>query len=265
MSNRFSLYKIHKKENIPFSAQEYSRFKYGDASIALRFGKELADSFLSQYRDIALLPKLNLFSSPFQFIPTATYPLALSFLHSLNAFRSYNNLPACKFSRILRHTTYTQDYGQMSAVMRMQLIGADLFDFEGIRSEDEFLLMVDDILITGSHELVVRKALKSGGYTNNNMYLYFAELVNPDIDPSIENELNYAFVKTLPDFETILHSEHFQFNTRNIKFILGLNSDQSSRLISDLTEIKLNKLSSLALGDDYLSKPQFRDNLSKII
>jgi hypothetical protein len=163
MSNRFSLYKIHKKENIPFSAQEYSRFKYGDASIALRFGKELADSLLSQYCDIALLPKLNLFSSPFQFIPTATYPLALSFLHSLNAFRSYNNLPACKFSRILRHTTYTQDYGQMSAVMRMQLIGADLFDFEGIRSEDEFLLMVDDILITGSHELVFRKALKSGG------------------------------------------------------------------------------------------------------
>jgi hypothetical protein len=51
----------------------------------------------------------------------------------------------------------------MSAVMRMQLIGADLFDFEGIRSEDEFLLMVDDILITGSHELVFRKALKSGG------------------------------------------------------------------------------------------------------
>jgi len=265
MSNRFSLYKIQCRDNIPFSTQEYSRFKYGDESVAYRYGDALAEAFLANHAEVALLPKVNLFPSPFQFIPTAAYPLALSFLYRLNRFRSINNLPAAKFSRIFRHTTYTQDYGQMSALMRKQLIGSDKFDFEGVRSEDEFLILIDDVFITGSHEYVVGKALKSSGYGNRHMYLYFCELTNPNVDPSIENELNFAFVKTLLDFEAILHSAHFQFNTRNIKFILGLNSDQFSRLISDLTEVKLNKLSSLALGNDYLSKPQFRDNLLKII
>ena len=265
MSNRFSLHKILNRDQIPFSPMEYSRFKYGDGAVASNFGAELAHSFILTHVELALLPKINLFPSPYQFIPTATYTLAMSFLHELNVFRLGHSLPAAKLSRIYRHTTYTQDYGQMSADMRRQLIGSDLFDFEGVRSEDEFLIMIDDILITGSHEFVVGKALEAGGYLNKHIYLYFAELVNQNIDPSIENELNYASVRSHKDFEHILLSPDFQFNTRNIKYLLGLDLGQFAGLIAQLNEQQLRRLTTLAIGNDYHLKSEFKHNLLNII
>jgi hypothetical protein len=153
----------------------------------------------------------------------------------------------------------------MSAEMRRKLIGADMFDFEGVRSEDEFLIMIDDILITGSHEFVVGKALGSAGYQNRHIYLYFAELTNPEIDPSIENELNYAFVRSPKDFEDIMLNADFQFNTRNIKFLLGLKTGRFLELVTKLTPDQLKSFETLAVGNDYHLKPEFRDNLLKII
>jgi hypothetical protein len=265
MSSRYSLYKIGDANAIPFSACDYSRFKYGDSFIAKRFGVMLATSFLADYPEIAHAPAINLFSSPYQFIPTATYPLAISFLDQLNFYRLKFGLSAAKFSRVFRHTTYTQDYGQMSAAMRRQLIGADLFDFEGVRTSDEFLLLIDDILITGSHEYVVGKALQQAGYTNPHMYLYFAELVNGAIDPSIENQLNYAAVHSYTDFKAILVSPAFQFNTRNVKYMLGLPLSAFRELCDALTENKLQQMAALAIGNDYHLKPELRENLLYII
>lgn len=265
MADRFSLYKIDDAQAIPFSVGDYSRFKYGDSQIAKRFGASLAHAFLAAHPEIARLPAINLFSSPYQFIPTATYPLAYSFLEELNFYRLKQGLPAAKFSRIFRHTTYTQDYGQMSAAMRRELIGADLFNFEGIRSSDEFLILIDDILITGSHEYVVGKALQQAGYSNPHRYLYFAELINKAIDPAIENELNYASVHSYIDFKAILISPDFQFNTRNVKYMLGLPANAFLELSAVIKKEKLHQMATMAIGNDYHLKPELRENLLSVI
>ena len=260
----YSLNKISNRDNLCFSKSEYSRFKFGDATIGYRFGRELAQGFIAEFfNDLLESKDLVVISSPFDYIPTATFSMKDSFLTELNKWLFSNGLPSAIEAKMHRNTTYTQDYGELSAVERMNLISNDTFSIDLEKLLDKTLIFIDDIKITGSHEHVILNTIKH--FKGNTYLVYFAELINKEIDPTIENELNYAYVSDIFKLNDIIFHSVFKMNTRFVKYLLSYHSIEFEKFISDKPLVFKNSLCSNAIGNQYDKIELYQNNLKILI
>lgn len=200
---------------------EYSKFKFGCKQMARHYGYDLAVAFIDMLERFPIDKQIVVCSSPYCFIPTATFAMKDYFIQRLNVFLVAQGLPVVQETKIHRTITYKEDYGGLTADERMKLIQNDDFHIDTEFIKDKHLLFLDDIRITGSHERVIERMYQNYGLTNSHHFLYYAVLANPDIHPNIENRLNYAFVKSLLDLDKIIKNEDFLLNTRTVKYMLN--------------------------------------------
>lgn len=265
MNKNFSLHKILEKDNCPFQEEEYSRFKFGDKSYAEKFAKELFDGFTEQYGELILSNKeIVILPSPFLSIPTASNFLCYYFKKQLNAFLFKNKKKACIESKIYRNQTYVTDYGNLNFEERVKLISNDTYYIDKNFIEGKLCIFVDDIKITGSHEHTVNKILDQYNVNGDFVFVYFAELINKEIHPNIENHYNYYSVKNVEDIVNIINSDHFQYNTRIVKYILSLNEDDFSYLANNISLLKSNDLFHLAISNNYHQILEYQNNINVI-
>lgn len=258
----FSAFKIESVNSFDFSTVEYSKFKFGANNIARKFGYILADKFINDSfqenytgKPIVVLP------SAYAFIPTASYHMAMHFADKLNFFLYSNNFSPIEVGKISRNVTYREDYGEMSAEQRFNLIKDDKFhmDFEVLK--DKILIFVDDIKITGTHEKIILKMLENYDIQNEYYLLYFAELINHNICPTIENHLNYSFVKSLSELDYIIKNEEFVLNTRVVKYILNSNYNDFNDFMSMQSKRFLIELFYNSIGNEYYQFIEYQQNI----
>ena len=258
----FSAFKIERVNSFDFSSVEYSKFKFGANNIARKFGYILADKFINDSfqenytgKPIVVLP------SAYAFIPTASYHMAMHFADKLNFFLYANNFSPIEVGKISRNVTYREDYGEMSAEQRFNLIKDDKFhmDFEVLK--DKILIFVDDIKITGTHEKIILKMLENYDIQNEYYLLYFAELINHNICPTIENHLNYSFVKSLSELDYIIKNEEFVLNTRVVKYILNSNYNDFNDFMSMQCKRFLIELFYNSIGNEYYQFIEYQQNI----
>jgi len=261
----YALHQIHHTEVFGFDPDSYSKFKFGCDSVAKNFGEQLADGFIIDYLlDNMISSQIVVISSPYSFIPTATFAMKNYFIHQLNRWLVENGGLVVQEAKVHRTITYKEDYGALSAEERMNLIGNDSFHIDKQFLEGKTLLFLDDIRITGSHERMILKMVNEYGLKNDIHLLYFAELANKDIHPNVENVLNYYRVKSIFDLEEIVKSGSFSFNTRIVKYILNSDTKSFSIFIKNQTEEFINMLYNLALGNGYHSIEAYTANLNFI-
>lgn len=257
----FSANKVYNRDELDFDKSEYSRFKYGSKSIARKFGTELGIklgnllvSTISSDSQIVVAP------SPYMFIPTATFALKNYMIASMNPILVNNNFKPVQETKVFRQTGYTADYGSMTAERRRQLIGAESFHTDAIFLNDKFVVFLDDIIITGSHqermeEMILRLELDK--YYESCMFVYFAELVDKKSDPTIEDHLNYYSMKSLLDLDKIIKNDEFIFNTRNVKYILDAPHIECINFLEYQRETFLQTLYHEAIGNSYHLETKF--------
>ena len=263
MIQTYALHSISSEQNLSFSAVDYSRFKYGDEAIAEKFGANLAAGFIKKHSQYLLQAKeLVVISSPYSFIPTATFAMKNYFVFALNRWLAENNLPVVCETKVHRNITYKEDYGALDATERYRLIGKDIFQIDAVFLANKTALFIDDIKITGSHERMITKMLDAYTVTSDSFLLYFAELVNKNIHPNIENKLNYAAVKTIHDLNKILLQGRFLFNTRVVKFLLNSEPQTFQLFMHDKPKRFKNELYDLAIGNKYHTMPVYAQNLN---
>ncbi len=270
-----SVHKVDDKDDIPFSDIDYSKFKFGSKTIARKFGNELAQSFIQKLKDGLWKKELQqqgknivVVSSPYCFIPTATFAMKDYFVRRLNEFLVENYCKVVEETKIHRTITYKEDYGEMSAEQRLKLISGDGFHIDAEFCKGKFCLFLDDIKITGSHEKVIQGMIDgfnsknpADPYFKDYAFLYYAELTNQDIPPQIENQLNYAYVKTLKHLDKIIKNGEFLLNTRTVKYILSYKSSDCKEFL-DYQELKfLKTLYHEAIGNSYHLIPEYKVNL----
>jgi len=261
----YSLHKIDNTANFGFDPNDYSRFKFGDDLVARSFGKALADGFIRYYlADNRIDDQIVVISSPYSFIPTATFAMKNYFVSQLNRWLVENGGLTVQESKVHRTITYKEDYGELSAEERMNLIGNDSFHIDRDFLEGKTLLFLDDIKITGSHERMILKMAKEYGLKNEMHMLYFAELVNKEIHPNVENFLNYHQVKSIFDLERIISNGYFCFNTRVVKYILNTASASFSIFLERMDHDFIHQLYDLSLGNSYHLMDAYADNLQLI-
>ncbi|WP_345949553.1 phosphoribosyltransferase family protein [Mucilaginibacter sp. PAMB04274] len=261
----YSLHKIHSSTSFGFEAADYSRFKFGDDAVAAQYGKALADGFVNNVLALQNISnQLVVISSPYSFIPTATFALKNHFVSQLNRWLAANQLPVVQETKVHRTITYKEDYGALDAEQRMNLISNDSFHIDAEFLKGKVLVFLDDIKITGSHERMIAKMITEYSLQNEVYMLYFAELANTTIHPNIENYLNYHEVKTIFDLDKIINSGHFCANTRMVKYILNYNHADFCIFIDYQTRPFINQLFDLALGNSYHTMDNYSLNLSYI-
>ncbi len=263
MSLRYSLHKIITKENCPFNESEYSWFKFGDIYYAEKFAVELFDGFIKVHGDLLLSkPEIVILPSPYFTIPTASNYLCSYFKKMLNHFLFNNYKNACFESKIHRNQTYTQDYGNMNFEERINLISKDTYYLDKNFIEGKYCIFIDDIKITGSHELVVQNTLSQFGIENEHIFVYFAELCNSSIHPNIENHYNYYAISSVFEIIEIISRDTFKFNTRIVKYILKLNKVDFFKVAEKLSESRMRELLNLAISNNYHKITEYQKNIN---
>lgn len=265
LAKSYALHQIHHTEVFGFDPDAYSRFKFGDDLVAKEFGEQLAAGFINGYlKDNYIENQIVVISSPYSFIPTATFAMKNYFVHQLNRWLADQGGLVVQEAKVHRTITYKEDYGALSAEERMNLIGNDSFHIDKHFLDHKTLLFLDDIRITGSHERMILKMVNQYGMKNDIHLLYFAELANKDIHPNVENLLNYHHVKSIFDLDGIVKSGSFCFNTRIVKYILNSDFYSFSIFIGNQTEGFINMLYNLALGNGYHTIDAYAVNLNYI-
>ncbi|RZM25774.1 MAG: hypothetical protein EOO88_18090, partial [Pedobacter sp.] len=127
----YSLHKIHHSREFGFEADDYSRFKFGDGLVSKQFGRELANGFIRDFlENDDITEQIVVISSPYCFIPTATFAMKDYFVYQLNHWLAEQGKPVVQEAKVHRTITYKEDYGELSAEDRMKLIGNDSFHID---------------------------------------------------------------------------------------------------------------------------------------
>lgn len=262
----FSGFLIDNENEFGFSPDDYSKFKYGAINIAKEYGYFLAERFIENCfknhydgKQIVVLP------SAYSYIPTASFFMKVFFVEKLNLFLYKNGYPVVQETKINRTVTYREDYGEMSAEDRYNLISGDSFHIDKEYIKDKQLLFLDDIKITGTHERIILKMLNDSQISNDCYMLYFAELINSNISPKFENYLNNYFVKDLEKVDWIIKNEKFIFNTRVVKYILNADSDKFETFINRQTSDFKRDILHQAIGNEYFKFESYLKNINMLI
>lgn len=265
MKATYSLHHINSATHFGFDADDYSRFKFGDAEVSRYFGTDLADGFINEILTKQPIDKqIVVISSPYSFIPTATFAMKNHFVCRLNRWLAHHGYPVVQETKVHRTITYKEDYGELDAEQRINLIGNDSFHIDKDFLTGKTLLFLDDIKITGSHERMIMKMVDEYGLQNDIYMLYFAELVNRNIHPNIENYLNYHHVKNIFHLNDIIKGGDFCINTRIVKYILNYDHESFCIFIHDQESNFINLLYDMALGNGYHTIEAYAPNLNFI-
>jgi hypothetical protein len=238
-NKRYSVHSITDTENLSFSARHYSRFKYGDFTIAEKFGHELVSYFRGEILPMLKSKNITVLSSPYSYLPTASYHLTSCFLAELRELNLGFNISEGKIDR---KQTYVQDYGAMSAEERYSLIKNDTYSIPNQPNQNSTLLFLDDISITGTHQLVVEKLLHDLSISNQVIFLYYATLDNKHISPEFESALNCSAIKTTEHLTQLVLNGSFKITTRAVKFLLCRPPEELIKFIQCLSENNMNHM-----------------------
>ena len=167
-------------------------------------------------------------------------------------------------AKVHRTITYKEDYGELDAQARLDLIGNDQFHIDNKFLADKAIIFLDDIKITGSHERMILRMMKEYNLENDMFLLYFAELTNKNIHPNVENYLNYYKVKTIMDLDKIINNGDFCINTRIVKFILNSDFEIFRIFIHTQKASFIDQLYDMAIGNNYHLIDAYNKNLKFI-
>ena len=261
----FAAFGIESTDRIGFLPSDYSKFKHGANDIARKFGEELAERFIEQcFPNTYDGKRLVVIPSAYSHIPTASYYMAMHFVNVLNVYLYQKKHSVVEVAKINRTVTYREDYGEMSAEERFNLIKGDKFVIDKAFLADKRLIFIDDIKITGTHERIIVKMLNDHDISNDCYMLYYGELRNKNIPPNIENYLNNYSIKSLNDIEQIINSGHFVFNTRVVKLILNAESKSFRDFIYNRDKEFVKNLYYNAVGNEYFKFNVYLQNLNEL-
>jgi hypothetical protein len=143
----------------------------------------------------------------------------------LNAARARRGLAEAPLVQVDRTSPSDGDYGTLSATARDRLMAANTLSFRQFLPDQvrgAHLLIVDDVRVTGAHQRCLIRA-SDGLPLAGRTFLYIASFGNPAsgrLDPTQEDALNHAAIRSLDDLAGVVTAEDFAWNVRVCKFTL---------------------------------------------
>jgi PRTase ComF-like len=192
---------------------------------ARTFAHALGTVLAQRHPELTCAPRLLITSSPYSYVPTAANTLARCLRQVLNEVRTRCGLAEAPLVQVDRTHPSSGDYGTLSASARDQLMAVNDLSFRRFAPRavrDAELLIVDDVRVTGAHQRCLVRASDSLPLAGRT-FVYIASFGIPAsgrVDPTQEDALNHAAIRSLGDLATIVRAGDFAWNVRVCKFVL---------------------------------------------
>jgi hypothetical protein len=230
-----------------------------------KFGTALADSFFEKNRALVIGQQLVVFASPYNYVKNAATIMTEHFINRLNELSVTHSGHAVEYSVIHRKVSYVNDYGFLDAAERKRLIDGDSFSINKSFTEGKTLLFVDDVRITGTHENKLIELLDRENISIKHAhFLYHANLESSTVHPGIESMLNFAAIQKPHDFVDLTRLQTHHMIIRPIKYILGLDENESKKLINMMGPDAIVAAYHGALAEGYYKVPAYHTNFASL-
>lgn len=262
---RFSLHKFNDRKSIAFDPAQYSRLKYGSGDAGRKFGEELANAFFEKHYDMLVTKQIVVTESAYQSMRNAASMITDAFINTLNKHIAEMNGKFIHRIKISRNVPYIQDYGKVSLQQRIKLLEKDTFTLDKDYVQGKFIIFIDDIFITGTHQKKIEEMVETNGINSKDcMCVYYAELLNPYEDPSIEAYLNNYEITTLQDLYKLIQTDpDYRIIVRTAKMILSWSKSSDVReLLDNLLPKMIEDIYYNCLSEGYYRNPAYSKNFS---
>ena len=248
-----SAYQFDNTLNLPFSAEMYSRMKFGCVESSIKCANALADKVINEFTKNGIPKNIVASPSPYQEIPKSSNHIFDHFIKRMNRFLFDNNHLPIKTTRIRSCHVYTVDYGKLEVSERETLIGKDSWTFNKDLLNNSYFFILDDLRMTGTLEKTVIRQIneqKINEICNEIHFIYFAENIGKEVPDNFENILNFNSITSIKDLISIINTGQFKWNMRNLKYVLESSTDEIDYFLQnynheDFLDIIINLLSTI--------------------
>lgn len=258
----FSAHQFSNKGNIPFSIEDYSKMKHGDKAVARNFARELAVKFFYEHSQLILDNQLLIMGSAYSFVRCAASVITDNFVDRINELIVHYGGSRCEKTTINRSLPYISDYGKLDREGRAELLKSDQFSFDSDFAQGKLLIFIDDVIITGSHQVKIEEMLDRYKIPYDHAFcLYFAQFIDDgETHPDIESYLNEAYVTGLAQLAEIFMGEH-EIVVRQLKMMLSWdNPHEFLYFLSRLPNSTIRKIYYQVIGENYHTKANYMHN-----
>jgi hypothetical protein len=264
MHTTSSVHQFSSIKDAGFTAEDYSRLKFGSDAVAKEFGHRLAEDFFNKHSDVVLSQSIVVVPSPYNHVENAATIMTKHFVNRLNALSIENSGRHVEFSVIHRKVSYISDYGFLSKEKRKGLIDQDSFFLNKDFYAGKVLIFVDDVKITGTHEDKLVEVLDKNGIDNDCFFIYFGEYTGSN--PKIEAALNFAGIKNENDLRLLFEEKNHHVIVRPIKYLLNdaMTADALHGFLEHLTRTQIENIYYGSLGEGYYTIPAYQRNFGII-
>lgn len=282
--HRIAVHKIRDENTLTeFEAREYSLMKYGDPIVARRSAIHLASAILNNKE---ILEKIRshkitfIASSAYGIVPTASHAIASDVCRLISSI----GLSVRKLKIRRDGDLATNHYGTLNAIDRKARMKTRKIYLDDESSKDvagNYIIAIDDILVTGSHEQRLHEVFNNTRASDWTFaYLMQLEKRFSQTHPEFEENLNRAAVikatDLLPFFQIPFGPElKFRVNSRALKFLLTTKpespfdpgEEEKARdlceFYSRLTDVIIAKIYRAAISSDgYINSEKFHNGFS---
>lgn len=219
----------------PFSAEAYSRMKFGDADATQQLAQELTAVLVDQVPELVDGQEGPLFAVAFKAVPPACFYLSRNCLAGINEVRVNNELEPGRVVHVYKDRVTATNYASSSHADRQAELANIGFSFEGRDISSSPVVVLDDVRITGSAERCMADLIERGDAPQ--LVVGYVALLDPEaaiLRPSIENEMNTVVVKDIHDVAEIISTGRFELNIRTLKLILGSEPSDLYAVLDEL-------------------------------
>ena len=222
----FQIDALHLENQSGLDYNQYSLFKYGDREATKQFGESLSNLLIDADAVSDTGDSYLISCSPYKNVPVAAKYLMDSVVDNLKG----NRVNAEDF-KIDRSGVTKGDYSKMSIEERTEAQNDINLTVDQDLTGKEVIL-VDDVYITGAHEVRLREFFKSQN-VKKVTFLYIA-LVSHGIDnPSVESFLNSSKMQNWKDWLDMALNYPY-LNTRFLKYLLNIDISSYNVILSKI-------------------------------
>lgn len=219
-TSRYATHSFGSVLQTTFDAAAYSRMKFGSGSDARVLGYEMAEDFARHYWSFVTERQAVVVPAPTTSVAVAATLLGWHFHNRLNHLLDQRGHAPVQWDHVHRAVTYNDNYAQLCLAERQRLLEDDERHVNVSFLTGKNLIFVDDVRITGTHEVKLAQMLRQAGLEQDTVFAAFAEYTGSE--PSVEHELNHVMVKNGLDVIVLSNDPEWQVTTRSLRLVLGL-------------------------------------------
>lgn len=246
-------------EGEPFDPQEYSRMKYGSIRATQQLGWRLGGAIVRQDPAVTIVPRVTALSI-YKTVPSAAAGLTAAAMCHVNQARTARGLEPVEPVHVKMGRVLGVDYSTLDEAGRRKYIEDTGYTLRASDVRGTYVVLIDDIRVTGSAERLGRDLLRDMGHNGLLLaYLAIMDEASAQADAAVEKRINVSAVTTLQDILDIVHTDGLVVTLRTTKRVLEEENDDLLReFLFALPETTLFELYAgvLSSGLDYIQEYQ---------